>query len=224
MVIVGRGGGSLEDLWPFNEEQVARAIAGSRVPVISAVGHETDFTIADFVADLRAPTPSAAAEMAAPLRTQIEEQAAALEARLGRGLQYRVTLAAQRSDELEHGLREQVRRRLLEAERRVGALGARVRACDPRVRLGAQRERWRRLAEALEPAMRRRLERLAARVDSLRAQLGHLSPLAVLERGYALVQDEQGRLVRRSADTRTGERLRVRLAQGRLGVDVREIE
>jgi exodeoxyribonuclease VII large subunit len=246
LVIVGRGGGSLEDLWPFNEEKVARAIAACAIPVISAVGHETDFTIADFVADLRAPTPSAAAELAVRLRAQFVEQVEGLEERLGRALQYRVMLAAQRIDDVEVRLRERIRRRLLGWERRLALVAARVRGQDPRVRLAAQRERWMRLAGALEPGMEmrlqkmtrrveglagrletatpRRLERLRGRVESLTAQLGQLSPLGVLERGYAIVQDERGGLVRRSKQTRPGERLRVRLATGRLGVDVREVE
>jgi exodeoxyribonuclease VII large subunit len=224
VVIVGRGGGSLEDLWAFNEERVARAIASCRVPVISAVGHETDFTIADFAADLRAPTPSAAAELAVQPRAQFEEQVNRLETRLGRGLQYRVMLASQRVDDAEYRMREQVRRRLLEAERRLERLAAGVRTHDPRVRLAAQRQRWERLSGSLEPGMRLRLERWKGRVESLAAQLGHLSPLAVLERGYAIVQKEEGRLVRRAGDTEVGEKLRVTLAEGRLGVDVREIE
>jgi exodeoxyribonuclease VII large subunit len=224
VVIVGRGGGSLEDLWAFNEERVARAIASCRVPVISAVGHETDFTIADFAADLRAPTPSAAAELAVQPRAQFEEQVNRLETRLGRGLQYRVMLAAQRVDDAEYRMREQVRRRLLEAERRLERLAVGVRTHDPRVRLAAQRQRWERLSGSLEPGMRLRLERWKGRVESLAAQLGHLSPLAVLERGYAIVQKEEGRLVRRAGETEVGEKLRVTLAEGRLGVDVREIE
>jgi exodeoxyribonuclease VII large subunit len=202
LVIVGRGGGSLEDLWPFNEERVARAVAECAVPVISAVGHETDYTIADFVADLRAPTPSAAAELAVRPRTEFEAEVGRWEERLGRALQYRALRSAQRLDGLDRRLRER----------------------DPRVRLGRQQERRRRAESALEQRMRLRLERLRARVESLAAQLGHLSPLRVLERGYAVVQDAAGRAVRRAEEAEVGQRLSVRLAEGRLGVDVREKE
>jgi exodeoxyribonuclease VII large subunit len=202
LVIVGRGGGSLEDLWPFNEERVARTMAECAVPVISAVGHETDYTIADFVADLRAPTPSAAAELAVRPRAEFEAEVGRWEERLARAWQYRALRSAQRLDGLDRRLRER----------------------DPRVRLGRQQERRRRAESALEQRMRLRLERLRARVESLAAQLGHLSPLRVLERGYAVVQDAAGHAVRRAEETEVGQRLSVRLAEGRLGVDVREKE
>jgi exodeoxyribonuclease VII large subunit len=202
LVIVGRGGGSLEDLWPFNEERVARAIAECAVPVISAVGHETDSTIADFVADLRAPTPSAAAELAVRPRAEFEAEMGRWEERLGRAWQYRGMRSAQRLDTLDRRLRER----------------------DPRVRLGRQQERRRRAESALEQCMRLKLERLRARIESQAAQLGHLSPLRVLERGYAVVQDAAGHAVRRAEETELGQRLTVRLAEGRLGVVVREKE
>ena len=125
---------------------------------------------------------------------------------------------------LAGALGSSLRRRLWEAERRLGVAATRLWGRDPQAEMAARRARLDKLAGALEPSLRLSLEKRGGRVESLRAQLGHLNPLAVLERGYALVQDEQGRLLRRAADTAVGERLRVRLAQGRLGVDVREVE
>ncbi|HSW50049.1 MAG TPA: exodeoxyribonuclease VII large subunit [Bryobacteraceae bacterium] len=194
VVIVARGGGSIEDLWTFNEEAVARAIARSAVPVVSAVGHETDVTIADFVADLRAPTPSAAAELVVGTREQLAEQfdsgitraASALRRSLGRRLQ--------RVDEIDFRLRSFDPRLRLAAARRRQALAWTV-LCD-RVRLGALRAR--------------------GRLDSLSARLNTLSPLGILERGYAIVQDETGRIVKNAEDAPPKSLLDVRLAQGRL--------
>ncbi len=247
LLIVGRGGGSLEDLWPFNEESVARAIAESAVPVISAVGHETDYTIADFVADLRAPTPSAAAELAIRARSEFVEMVANLEDRLSRATRYKLSIllrrmgemgveralgllrrrmgrGGQRVDDLEHRLDRRIRQRLLGCERRLRVVEERLRALDPRRQLAVRRARLNELQSAFEPMMRLRLARLAGRMGSLEAQLGQLSPLRVLERGYAIVQDEQGRALRRAADTAPGRHLRIRLHEGRLGAEVTDIE
>jgi exodeoxyribonuclease VII large subunit len=247
LLIVGRGGGSLEDLWPFNAEIVARAIAASTLPVISAVGHETDFTIADFVADLRAPTPSAAAELAVRTRADFSEGIGNLQDRLGRAVRYRLAMAlqrltevgverplgvlrrrlgraAQRTDELDYRLRDRLRQRLLEAERRLRDALAHLRAQDPRRRLAERRARLEQLSAALATGLPQRLALLRGRLDSLAAQLGQLSPVKVLERGYALVQDEHGRLLRRASEAAPGQSLRVRLHEGRLVVEVRDIE
>ena len=200
VVIVARGGGSLEDLWTFNEEAVARAIAACAVPVISAIGHETDVTIADFVADLRAPTPSAAAEMVIPRRASLTEQITAAGGRLERALRYRVARAIRRLHEL--GLD----RTASLVARRVGRAFQRVDDLDYRLR------DW---ARARLAAARRRLEPLAG-------QLAQLSPLAVLERGYAIVQNELGRIIKDASEAPPGSMLHARLARGRLKARVTE--
>jgi len=169
LVIIGRGGGSKEDLWTFNSERVARAVAAAPVPVISAVGHETDFTLCDLVADLRAPTPSAAAVAATPDRVEVLEHLAHLEARLSRGLASRALLVRERLD-----------RSLDELE---GAMALRV-------------ERW-----------RHRLAAASGRLDAL-------SPLKILERGYAVARDAEGRVLRRVAQFPAGLRFRLRLSDG----------
>ena len=243
VIIVARGGGSLEDLWPFNEERVARALAASKVPTISAVGHETDYTIADFVADLRAPTPSAAAEHVIQAKHEIgagidalsRRQHAAMSLRLTRIRSRVASLASHRVFEAERGrLRNQaqrvdellrrgetgLRRRLERARDRVRGQGQRVEAfrwdrqiADRRERVARQAERLRGLASSAVDAGRGRLSRLAGKLDSL-------SPLAVLSRGYALVWNEEGRLVRQPDEVRVGEALRIRVSGGALGAVV----
>jgi exodeoxyribonuclease VII large subunit len=239
VVIVGRGGGSLEDLWTFNTEFVARAMAASRVPVISAVGHETDFTIADFVADLRAATPSAAAELVVGTRRELLERLRNDEAKLERMMRYRLAQASerlhrvgvdrarlviarrmarasQRLDEWDYRLRDALRTRLREAGRKQMALEARLRRMDLRLRFAEARRRLERATAQLGELMERRLQRGRSREESLRAQLGQLSPLAVLERGYAVVTSESGEVLTDAGRLQTGDALSVRLARGRL--------
>ena len=247
VLILARGGGSLEDLWAFNEEKVARTIAESRVPVVSAVGHETDVTISDFVADLRAPTPSVAAELVVQPKAQLAERIAVfqqslreraafrllgLRHRLGELARHRafesvahlVRLRMQRTDELAYRLTELVRGQVAARLRRLQALEGRLNRLEVRRRLETDRARTAAAESTLQHAMRRQLDRRSARLQSLLAQLGDLSPLNVLERGYALAYGPDGRLLRDAAQVSLGDQLRVRLARGRLTAEVKERE
>ena len=247
VLILARGGGSLEDLWAFNEEKVARTIAESRVPVVSAVGHETDVTISDFVADLRAPTPSVAAELVVQPKAQLAERIAVfqqslreraafrllgLRHRLGELARHRafesvarlVRLQMQRTDELAYRLTELARSQVAARLRRLQAVEGRLSRLEVRRRLETDRARTAASESTLQHAMRRQLDRRSARLQSLLAQLGDLSPLNVLERGYALAYGPDGRLLRDAAQVSLGDQLRVRLARGRLTAEVKEQE
>jgi exodeoxyribonuclease VII large subunit len=245
VVIVGRGGGSLEDLWTFNEEAVARAIAGCAVPVISAVGHETDFTIADFVADLRAPTPSAAAEMVICTRQELLDRMAATRARAVQFMRYRLAMfqrrlqqrgidraagllhrsvgrRLQRVDEYEYRLREVAARRLAEKKQRRHALEDRLRYFDPTPRLATVRRRLETSAGAALQVMRLHFVKRRGRLEALEGKLSQLSPLRVLERGYAIVHNQAGGVVKDSEEAPAGARIFVRLARGRLRARVED--
>ena len=195
-IIVARGGGSIEDLWAFNDERVARAIFAAPVPVISGVGHETDFTIADFVADVRAPTPSAAAELISPNRED-----------------YLLTIDAHAAR-----LNEVMAARLREAR---SALEANVRALQhlsPQARLANIRQRLQDLTESLTFVLTHRIELWRERMDGASARLNALSPLAVLARGYAVVRRETtGQIVRSVKQVKAGDRLSVRVSDGEFG-------
>lgn len=243
VIIVARGGGSLEDLWTFNEEAVARAIAQSRPPVISAIGHETDFTIADFAADLRAPTPSAAAELVVPTREQVGERIDGVESRARQAVRYRLALLRrllhqlgvdraggtlhrvvgkrlQRVDELDGRARERLRLQVRLLRARYESLDGQLQRLDLRLRLAGNRRRWEAASERLEDRMERVLERLERRLDPLEAHLFQLSPLRVLDRGYAIVQTEAGAVVKDPAEVSEGEALRLRLAKGEVAARV----
>jgi exodeoxyribonuclease VII large subunit len=247
VVIVARGGGSLEDLWTFNEEAVARAIAGSAAPVISAIGHETDFTIADFVADLRAPTPSAAAELVVRRRDEILEQIDSLRRRAIQLVRYRLAMhwgrlrergvervnvllhrsigrRLQRVDEWQGRLREEMRAALDSRERALESLTVRLRYYDPRPRLGRDRSRLEAARALLVQSMRLQLSRRRGRLESLEGKLSQLSPLAILNRGYAIVTSETGHILTDAAEAPTGSTIAVRLARGRLQAAVTKKE
>ncbi|RIK44896.1 MAG: exodeoxyribonuclease VII large subunit [Chloroflexi bacterium] len=191
-LILARGGGSIEDLWAFNSEALANAIVESHIPVITGIGHETDFTIADFVADLRAPTPSAAAAAAVPDRAEVAVQLAGLQRRL-------VSDAAA----LLAGARADVAQAL-----------QRVLRLDPRRQIDLRRQRLEDRTVRMEFALRRKLDRLAAHSQAARQRLVALSPVAVLQRGYSVVQKEDGAVVSDPAQTTAGERLHIRTAGG----------
>lgn len=246
VVILARGGGSLEDLWTFNEESVARAVAASRAPVISAIGHETDFTIADFVADCRAPTPSAAAEIVVCTRESLLEQITAARARALQGVRFRIlsllrTLndkgshgpasvlhrainrRSQAVDDLDHRVR-QVQMRALEVRRQhLSELSRRLRATDLRLRFASVRHANDLQREQLAKLMLGRLWQWRRRLESLTLHLSQLSPLTVLSRGYAIVEDSNGKVLRSADETSRGEQLHVRLHQGRLAATVDEL-
>lgn len=242
VLIVARGGGSLEDLWSFNEEAVARAVAASKIPVISAIGHETDFTICDFVADVRAATPSVAAELVICTRESLVEQIGAAEKRALQAMRYRLVRCerdlhqkgtertatimhralarlAQRMDDIDERLRHGERQRLTALSRCVTALQSRLESTDLRVQLSRARNRLNLLAERIHRQMEARLARLTGKHASVDLHLRQISPLTVLARGYAIVQHEDGRAVRDAAESAPGEKLSVRVHRG--GLDVR---
>ncbi len=203
VILLVRGGGSLEDLWAFNTEVVAKAIAASPIPVVAGVGHETDTTIADLVADVRAPTPSAAAMLAVPDRIAL-------------------------GNLVERDVRRLVAsmRREIDMHRdRVGHLREVLRARSPQVRVAMARTREARARVAAEAAIGRRLDRDRRRLSEAATRLDALSPLAVLGRGYALARRESdGRIVRAAADVALGDRIELRLASGQIGAEVTRLE
>ena len=237
LIVVARGGGSLEDLAAFNSERVARAIAASRLPVVSAVGHETDFTIADFVADLRAPTPSAAAELITEAQHKIAEHLATQSHRLERAARFQLLLARQRLtrlpvsrtegrmaallhqleqrvDDLSFRMETAVNSQLRRHQNQVNELTAAVLRHDPRQALAEARERLAVCRTRLERSLERTLHRAVARLSSIDARLHSLSPLAVLDRGYALVLDANGALVRSTSQVARGDTVTTRISDG----------
>ncbi|MEE3110796.1 MAG: exodeoxyribonuclease VII large subunit [Pseudomonadota bacterium] len=241
-VLITRGGGSLEDLWAFNNEHLARAIFHSRLPVMSAVGHEVDVTLADFAADMRAPTPSAAAERLVPDQHALKRQLQQAEQRLQRALQTRLERDSQRLDALRARLRhpgeqlahqrqhlQALAQRLARAmqftlsqqQRQLGQLGRRLASQDMAPLHRAESERIERLQRRLASAIQRQLEARQARLHSAARALSAVSPLAVLGRGYAIAQDEQGQIVRRAQDTQPGQLLKLKLGEGCLSVEVK---
>lgn len=245
VIIVARGGGSAEDLAAFNHEGLARAIAGSQIPVISAVGHETDFTIVDFVADLRAPTPSAAAELVIRSRQEVEEQAEGLGRRLTRAIRYRLLMGRQALSGLaQHGAFRRMTEVLHQREqklddlcfrlersewqmlerhrRRWEATAAAIRHYDARQRLAGIRQQLDARAAALAAAVKTRLLEGKSRLDQLAGQIEALSPVAILERGYALVFDASGKLLKDARRVKAGDKISARLAHGEITATVKK--
>lgn len=247
LVVLARGGGSMEDLAAFNTERVARAIAASRLPVVAAIGHETDFTIADFVADLRAPTPSAAAELVTGALYGVSERLMEQAARMERAARYQMLCArrrldalavdrsqwrvtgllhrcAQRLDDLTDRTDASTNGRLRQLERQTSATAAALLRHDPRQGLGFARSRLMACRDRLDRTEERSLRACAMRLSALDAQLHTLSPLAVLSRGYALVQNAEGQLVRSVTQVVAGEELTTRLQDGTLASRVEAVK
>jgi exodeoxyribonuclease VII large subunit len=246
VVIVARGGGSLEDLWTFNEESVARAVAASKIPVISAIGHETDFTICDFVADWRAPTPSAAAEIVICTRESLLDQISASRARALQGMRYRllsllrtlnekgsdraasilhraVSRHSQRLDDLDYHLRH-LQRGLVESRaKRLAEITRRLQATDLRLRFASIRHGNDLQRGQLSKLMQGRLWNARQRIESLTIHLAQLSPLTVLSRGYAIVESPEGMVLRHAEEAAAGQEVRIRLHQGELEATVNAV-
>ena len=241
VVLITRGGGSLEDLWAFNDEHLARAIFHSRLPVISAVGHEIDVTLSDLVADVRAPTPSAAAEMLMPDRHNLERRLAGIERRLLHCTQTRLKRESQRLDhlrarlrhpgegldrqrhrlgELELRLRRAIRTRLTTEQQLLAHRQQRLSACHPRRELERAEKQLAGTRIRLEQAMPRELARQRQYLAGLARQLQAVSPLAVLGRGYAILEDDAGQVVQRARDVEPGQALTARLGEGHLDLKV----
>lgn len=243
VLILARGGGSLEDLAAFNDEAVVRAVHACPIPVICGVGHEIDFSIADFAADLRAPTPSGAAELAVPDAAEWRRAYAALGDRLARGLRrrladhrarcdwlaerirqlhpgHRLRQRAQRLDELEQRLTRAAVGRLHSRREEALGLAGRLRRLDPRPRIGADREHAARVGDRLVAATRRRLDASRRALAGLERALQAVGPHSTLARGYAIVTSADGAIVRSAAAVSTGQRLEVRVADGEFGVEV----
>ncbi len=245
VIVVARGGGSIEDLAAFNDEGLARTVAASAIPVISAVGHETDFTICDFVADLRAPTPSAAAELVVRTERELLDRLAHLRERLARGVKYQLLTARQslveltrhrafdrttglirhqqqRLDELSFRLAGNAREFLRRYRQRLDAASSSLRYHDVRRTLADSHRVLASQTATLAAAMRGSLASRRNQVDSLTAQLNALSPVAILERGYALVFDNAGNLVKDAAQLSANDEITARVSKGRIRAIIRE--
>ncbi len=244
-IVLARGGGSAEDLWAFNNEALARMIAASPIPLISAVGHETDFTIADFVADQRAPTPSAAAEMLSPDQNELANQLLNIELTLARqfrrqlkylfslvaaasaGLRHpgdRLREQAQRLDELELGLQRAVTKQNTARRHRLEVAQRRLLACHPGSDLQAQQRRLADLDRRARRATGHNLGQARQRLQLQRSRLESLGPQRTLDRGYAIVRDASGALVKDGAALQKGQTLTTRLAKGSFSSDVTAVD
>ncbi len=247
VIIIARGGGSIEDLAAFNDEGLARVIAASTLPIISAVGHETDFTICDFVADLRAPTPSAAAELVIQSKQELDERLTSLRTHLARALRVRLLEYEKRLDRLARhgafgGMQTAIARRQQKVDdlafrlraaqaglfrqfhRRLDVASTRVRHHDLRSRFAGRHREVEAQAEKLSAAYRNYLVRRRSRLERLEGQLQALSPISILERGYALVFDGEGRLLKDARQVREGDTITAQLALGQVTAVVKKPE
>jgi exodeoxyribonuclease VII large subunit len=243
VLILARGGGSLEDLWAFNDERLARAIAAASIPVVTGIGHEVDFTIADFAADVRAPTPSAAAELVVPDAEEWSNAFARFAVRLQRAMRRRLEsnnerlrwltgraslvspaarlgAQAQRLDELEQSLVRALRRRLFEHAERLRWLARRAALVSPATRLTQQLQRLEALRQDLYRTWRQALSSRREKLLPLVRTLNAVSPLATLQRGYAIVSVDGGAILRDAADVKPGTVIEARLAHGRVRAKV----
>ncbi|HYG05383.1 MAG TPA: exodeoxyribonuclease VII large subunit, partial [Stenotrophomonas sp.] len=241
VILLTRGGGSLEDLWAFNDEQLARAIAASATPVVSAVGHETDFSLADFAADLRAPTPSVAAELLVPDQRELAARVQRAQAQLAGAQRHwlrqwmqradraglrldaqspraRLQLLHRRQEDAARHLSAQLRGQLERLQARLRHAQAQLRLHDPARQLDTLRRRL--AALRLQPPLAARLRHDTLRLHALARSLEAVSPLATVARGYAIVSREDGSVVRSAAQVGVGERLRARVGDGVIAVRV----
>jgi exodeoxyribonuclease VII large subunit len=247
VLIIARGGGSLEDLWAFNEEEVVRAIAGSEIPVISGIGHETDFTIADFVADVRASTPSAAAELVVQTRREFDKHVADLRDALTEQMRYRILVLIrrvhelsgrrgfrrpldllrqqrQRADELTSRLAHGLRANVQNSRRRFTTTHMRIVSFDFRMKIAALRLRLEKRSTDLAGRYERLLRAKRERLDRLRLQLEERSPLRVLERGYAIATNAAGQVLSDATQVAVGDTVNLRLRRGNLITEVKDKE
>ncbi len=247
VLILTRGGGSMEDLWAFNEEVVARAIAASEIPVISGVGHETDFTIADFVADVRASTPSAAAELVVQTRREFDKHIAELLGALSEQMRYRILVLSrrvhelsarrgfrrpldllrqqrQRADEMTSRLALGLRERLEQSSKRFTAAHVRIVAFDFRAKIAAFRLRLEKRDAELGVRIERQLRTKRERLARLALQIEERSPLKVLERGYAIATDASGAVLRDATQVQIGDPVSLQLHRGKLSTEVKKKE
>jgi len=245
VLIVGRGGGSMEDLWAFNEEIVARAIFESKIPVISGVGHETDFTIADFVADVRASTPSAAAEIVVQTRREFDKHVKSLQDALGEQMRYRILVLSrrvhelsarrgfrrpldllrqhrQRADELTSRVAMGLRARLEQSRKQFTAAHLQIIRFDFRMKIAALRLRLDKRSVELGTRAERLLQQKRDRLERLGLQLQERGPLKALERGYAIATDAAGNVLRSTEQVEIGDSVSLQLQRGKLISDVRE--